>query len=388
VAAPFFFSYAHNDAKGSPHLDAFFQEVSARVRFLTGAKEDGYRDELAMRAGEVWSAALARELNATRVMVALYSPSYFQSKVCASELQVFLERRRRYIRENVGKRPGNIIPVLWQVEPIPKSLPDFHYERPRSEDIKETEGVWFVRDDGRHKEFKTIAYSVAKRVKEAAALDLPRLPQDPVLGGVTSAFEPEPLPPAEFDPQGGAAGPQCATFVYASPPAWRAWPFTPKSDPLLHIAAAVAKGRDLDAHQLTFDPGNPDLLPRLETVRTPNNLVIFLVDGTTLTDPAVATRLREFDAAQHDAVGTLVVWPQAVPGNAQALVGQVFPKLSNRQPPMFWPQIGEEAAFAKAVAQSLDRLANDALKGPLTAAGSTVHTPYGSLPSVSNEARP
>lgn len=388
MPAPFFFSYAHNDAKGSPHLDTFFQEVSARVRFLTGAKQDGYKDELSMRAGEVWSAALASELNSTRVMVALYSPSYFRSRVCAGELQVFLERRRSYIRQNVGKRPGNIIPVLWQVEKIPKSLPDFHYERPRSEDIKETEGVWFVRDDGRLKEFKTIAYSVAKRVKEASALDLPRLAHDPVLGGVTSAFEPEPLPPAEFDPHGPSTAPQCATFVYASPPVWKAWPFSPKSDPLLHIAAAVAKGRDLDAHQLAFDPAKPDLVQRVANVRKPNNLLLFLVDGTTLTDPVIATRLRELDATQPDAVGTLVVWPEAVPADAQARVGQVFPGLYNRQPPLFWPKIGDEAAFAAAVEQSLDRLANDALKGPLASAPPTVATSYGSLPSVSNGTRP
>jgi TIR domain-containing protein len=386
VPAPFFFSYAHNDAKGSPHLDAFFKEVSARVRFLTGAKEDGYRDEIGMRAGEVWSGALASQLNATRVLVALYSPSYFQSRVCARELQVFLERRRRYIRENVGKKPGNIIPVLWQVEPIPRSLPDFHYERPRSEDIKETEGVWFVRDDGRAKEFRTIAYSVAKRVKEASAVELPALPHDPVLEGVTSAFEPEPLPPAEFDPARAAAT-QCATFVYASPPAWKTWPFSPKSDPLLHIAAAVAKGRDLDAHQLAFDPTQADLLPRLQNARKAHNLLVVLVDGTTLANEAVAGQLRAFDAEQYPSVGTVVVWPQKVPADAHAIVGQVFPKLSHRQPPLFWPTVGEATTFATAVAQSLDRLANDALNAPAPAAAPVVPSSYGNLPSISNEVR-
>jgi hypothetical protein len=385
VASPFFFSYAHNDI--DEHLTFFFEQVSARVRKLTGATEKGFRDTDDMRAGELWGPRLAAELNSCRALVALYSPSYFKSTVCARELQVFLERRRKYMRENVGRNPASIIPVLWQVGEIPRSLPEFHHEGPRSEDLKGKEGAWYVRNDGRRKEFDGIIHSVAKRVKESMELKLPSLPSDPVLTGVTSAFEPPPLPPAEFDAAGADSGPRCATFVFANAPAWTAWPFTPGEQPLLHIAAAVAKGKDLETHQLTFDPAQPNLLERLSAARRANNLTLFLVDGTSLSDRSLAERLRQYDGEKPDAVGTLVVWPPGAKA-ARDLVSQVFPNLSPRQPPLFWPEIQAAKPFADAVGETLDRLSNDVLKAPAPETPPHAPTPYASVPIVSNQVRP
>jgi hypothetical protein len=380
VAAPFFFSYAHNDLDA--HLSSFFDQVSDRVRKLTGVSVNGFKDTDDMRAGEEWGPRLAAELNSCRALVALYSPSYFNSRVCARELQVFLERRRKYMRERVGRRPAGIIPVLWQVSEIPRSLPEFHYEAPRSEDLKGKEGVWYVRNIQRRREFDGIIHSVAKRVKESMEVDLPSLPREPVLLGVTSAFEPPPLPPAEFDTAGAESGPRCATFVFANAPAWKAWPFSPSHKPLLHIAASVAKGKDLEAHQLTFDPADPRLLERLKAARSANNLVLVLVDGTSLSDPAVARRLREYDGEKYDSMGTLVVWP---PGAkvVRDVVSKVFPNLSAKQPPFFWHELQEPAPFADAVADSLDRLSNEVLRTS-TPESPAAPSPYGSVPIVSN----
>ncbi len=380
LAAPFFFSYAHNDV--DDQLNYFYDELSSRVRKLTGVSLNGFRDTDDMRAGELWGTRLSAELNSCRALVALYSPSYFNSRICARELQVFLERRRKYMLEKTGRRPAAIIPVLWQVSEIPRSLPDFHYEAPRSESLKGKEGVWYVRKIRRHNEFDAIIHSVAKRVKESMAVDLPALPYEPVLTGVTSAFEPPPLPPAEFDAAGAEAGPRCATFVFANAPAWTAWPFSPGHDPLLHIAAAVAKGKDLETHQLTFDPTDPHLLERLKAARTANNLVLFFVDGTSLSNPVVAQRLREYDREKYDSMGTLVVWP---PGArvARDVVSQVFPNLSARQPPLFWHELQEPRPFADAVGDSLDRLSNEVLRTATTESPAAPAV-YGTVPIVSN----
>jgi hypothetical protein len=63
-------------------------------------------------------------------MVCLYSPAYFQGGYCGKEMQVFLDRRRNYIRANAGKKPANIIPVLWHPVPrrIPMTLPGIQYK--------------------------------------------------------------------------------------------------------------------------------------------------------------------------------------------------------------------------------------------------------------------
>jgi hypothetical protein len=377
--APFFFSYAHNDALDD-HLDDFFDEVNKRVRFLTGTKADGFRDSKKLRAGEDWSRELAAELAVTPALVCLYSPSYFQSRVCARELQIFLERRRKYMEENPGKRPSNVIPVLWQPCEVPFALPGFEYEKPRTREL-EKDGVWEVRDRKKMQEFNAIAKSVAVRVKETQKAPLPPFTPVPVLGGVQSAFEPPPLPPDEFD-AADVAGPHCATFIYPTTPQWKQWPFVPSHDPLLYISAAVAKGRDLISRQLTFDPATGPL-PRLNAAREKNNLLVLLLSGSHLTDPALVARLREFDTEGFDVVSTLVVWP---PGSktsaAQDVVGQAFPKLSQRTPPFFYPDLDQPETFALAVGESLDHLKMAVLKNPRALHELPFSSEFAALPSV------
>src|SRR4051794_32157495 len=119
MSPTFFFSYASNDS--DDRLDRFFAEVNGRVRKLIGTKQDGFRDVNRIKAGDQWDEKLIDALLDSRAMVCLFSPSYFNSGVCAQELQVFLDRRLEYKRKK-GKLPSSIIPVLWQPTAIPLSL--------------------------------------------------------------------------------------------------------------------------------------------------------------------------------------------------------------------------------------------------------------------------
>ena len=382
--APFFFSYAHNDALDD-YLDDFFDEVNKRVRFLTGTKEDGFRDSKKLRAGDQWSKELAGVLSTTPAMVCLFSPSYFASTVCAQELQVFMERRRKYMDANPAKTPSNIIPVLWQYSDIPLALPEFHHEKPRSKGM-EKDGVWDLRDRKKMQEFNAIAKSIALRIKECQKKPLPSFTPVPVLGGLPSAFEPGPMPPDEFDVD-MAAGPRCATFVYPATPQWKQWPFAPDDNPLLQISAAVAKGRDLIARQLTFDPlAGP--LPRVNAARQRNNLLVLLLSGPHLADPALLARLQEFDKEGFDAVSTLVVWPGGTrTAAAQARVVEAFPKISQRTPPVFYGELEQPGDFAEAIAKSLDFLSMAVLKNPQSMPDLSAETAFAGLPSVSGPGR-
>jgi len=381
MARHFLFSYEHNEAIDD-RLDEFFTILNLWVRGLTGINEDGFRDDEDLRSGEVWSKALVKELRASPAIVCVYSPSYFKSTVCASELQVFLERRQKHMREHVGSQPANIVPLLWQPASVPPSLPDFQYEKPLSREFA-TEGVRYVRDFGSLKEFKKIAHMVAIRVKEAGKAPLPDLGLDLALGGISSAFEPPPLPPDDFDVPTAPSGPECVTYVYPNAPAWSDWPFAPQSQPLLYLASAVAKGRDLQSHKLAFDPGSA-LLPRLEAVRQRNNMAILLIDGSTLINPALAARLREVDEKRLDACSALIVWP---PGTrtaaAEQLVYQTFPHMRLKQAPFFFPAIEGPQQFVDAVRASVDTLRNAVIRDPRGVTPVAPTSSFASLPSVS-----
>ena len=389
MAAPFVFSYAHNDAIGDSFVEDFFNEVNNRVRKLTGRSDDGFIDEERIRTGEVWSERLATELRASPAIVCLYSPSYFLSKVCALELQVFLDRRLLYRRQNpgAGPPPGAIVPVLWQPTSIALSLPDFQFEKPKKKDL-ESDGVWRLRDRGLRSAFKDIAQSVASRVKEALREPLPDLGYEPVLLGLSSAFESPPLPPSDFDGPEATSGPQSATFVYPRTPAWSDWLYAPTHHPLLRIATAVAKGRELESRQLTFDTAAQDFAARVATARQRRNIVLLLIDGTTLSNQALVPRLREYDeeSARTDtpgAAGVMVAWREGEGStpSSRRLLQDVFPKMSLRQPPFFHASIERHDDFALAVGRTLDAL-RTAVRQAGTASPLVPSTPFATLPTI------
>lgn len=373
---PFFLSYAHNDNRPDlqqpgvpdPYLEEFWRELSKRVRQLTGLDVDGFRDRPELKPGQEWAAELADALSTSAALVCLYSPSYFKSVYCGRELQIFLERRARYIQRNAGKRPANIIPVLWHPCAIPKTLPDFQAQLPRRLDPQKG-GVWEERDQGRNKEFRQVAQDIAIRVRDASeATPLPPLGYTPVFGGVANAFAP-PLPLLEFDAPGAPAGPQCVIFVYASMDPWEAWPYAPPAErALLYISSSIAKGREFVAHQLTFDPGRPQLIERLNDAREKNSLVVFFVNAATIASPAIRERLAEYDGRGYKTFSTMIVWP---PGGRTAaleqLVRQTLPNVSARQPPYFYPRIESPDQLDRALADSLDALKMAVLRDPQNA---------------------
>jgi hypothetical protein len=379
--SPFFFSYAHNDTL-APHLDAFFKDLNTRVRLMTGTTTDGFRDDQKIRAGDVWSALVASELQTTPAIVCMYSPSFFNSQVCACEMQVFLERRAAYMNRQAGSLPANIIPVLWipPLTRIPVSLPDFQYEKPKSNEFKDA-GVFDVYDSGTPQEFNAIVKQVALRVKEAFKTPLPKLPYVPTLLGVESAFGPSPLPPADFDTKADS-GPQCVTCVFPHSPVWKAWPFDAPDNPLLHIAAAAAKGRDLRVHQIVFDPAKVTLAAELDTVRQKNHVVVLLLDGTSLSDPTLVTRLQEVDAQGHNAAA-MIAWRPGTrtPALVQA-ASHAFPKLSQRLAPFFNPEIDSADQFADAVVKALDTLKAVVSRKPHGIAATSSTSEFNEIPVV------
>jgi hypothetical protein len=159
--------------------------------------------------------------------------------------------------------------------------------------------------------------------------------------------------------------------------------FAPDFRPLLHISAAVARGKDLHSHQLTFNPAAADLAARLSVARERNNLLVLLLDEATLGDAALAERLREFDDLDEDEPRTgLVMASRGSRGALSPLLAKTFPKLSLRQAPFLQVDLGDEDEFARAVADCLDalRMAVVRTSRPVTRLPGT--TQYQALPGV------
>jgi hypothetical protein len=395
---PFFLSYARQDAKTGvadpkpdPYFEAFIERLNQRVMQLTGRQTPGFVDGTSIQPGQEWPDDIAEALRTAETMVCLYSPAYFLSDYCGKEMQVLLDRRREYIDTYAGKKPANIIPVLWQPVPwrIPKSLPDIQYKNDKL-DLDNT-GVWTLGDCGKTAELLAIANQIAIRVRDAADLTpLRPLAERPRIGAVRSAFLPPPLPLPAFDSPNTTAGPDAVTFVYASTARWDAWPWAPPDEhAVLYLAAAVAKGKELTSTQLMFDLLDANLPARLATLRRSNNVVILFVDAASLYLPDLSLRLRDYDRPEHSSFATIVMINNNCPVGTRNTLDQVLPYFARRASPHF--QVIESRdvfnaemreKFSKLIAETLEQLRLAVMNDPYGKNGGGDASQFQSLPIV------
>jgi hypothetical protein len=377
MPCPFFLSYARQDAKigvanpkPDPHFEAFLEKLNQRVIQLTGKPTPGFVDRSVIQPGQDWPDELAEALRTTETMVCLYSPAYFLSEHCGKEMQVLLDRRRIYINAYAGKKPANIIPVLWQPVPwrIPKTLPDIQYKNDKLD--LDNMGVWNLGDSGQNAELLAVANQIAIRVRDAADLTpLEPLPQQPRMGAVLNAFLPPPLPLPEFDSPDATAGPDAVTFVYASTARWNAWPWAPPDEhAVLYLAAAVARGKEL---------------------RRRNNVVILFVDAASLSLAGLDLRLRDYDRPEHSSFATIVMINNNCPPEIRTTLDKVFPYFGRRAAPHFQVIESREVfnaemreKFSKVIADTLEQLRLAVMNDPYGQNGGGKASQFQSLPIV------
>ena len=357
------------------------RDFNLRVRQLTGGY--GFVDRTHILPGQEWSDELAEALRTTETMVCLYSPSYFVSEYCGKEMQVLLDRRRNHIRSNAGKKPANIIPVLWHPTPrrIPKTLPDIQYQAPNLD--PNTHGAWNLGDLGRDQELKDFADAIAIRVRDAADdTPLAPLPVRPRMQAVRSAFQPPPLPLPEFDAPSTTSGPDTVTFVYPSLAQWDAWPWAPpREQAVLHLAAAVAKGNEMESTQLTFEMADVQLTDRLASLRRKNNVAILLLDAPSLNREDLCARIRDYDALEHSSFATIVI-AHTMPGpDFKARLEATLPRFSRRADPYFY-LVEARQMFSDILGQALNALKLAVVKDPQVLNTINDRSEFQSLPVV------
>src|SRR5262245_39900012 len=133
---PYFFymSYARQDElEKKQYLKKLFDRITRDVsRNAEGYESDenlkrvGFFDQRSIESGELWTEQLAEALRTAKVLVCVYSRSYFRSTFCGKELHAFLKRVECYMRsENAIATPPLIVPILWdRPEKLPKPLPN------------------------------------------------------------------------------------------------------------------------------------------------------------------------------------------------------------------------------------------------------------------------
>src|SRR2546423_3788424 len=91
----FFLSYARLDRDGDHHkcINKFYEDLQERVRLkVPSADQPGFYDGENIQQGDDWPSALVKGLMDTRMIICMYSPSYFSSDYCGRELEIFTRR--------------------------------------------------------------------------------------------------------------------------------------------------------------------------------------------------------------------------------------------------------------------------------------------------------
>src|SRR5258708_32870110 len=117
----FFFSYARGDLdpKGPEDvLVKFYNALDRQIRELLGERdlEPGFRDQT-IPNGNKWPDTIATALTTCKLLVAMYSPSFFNSDYCGKEWAVFSTRRKnlldKIMQPSLSDKLRVVFPGCW-----------------------------------------------------------------------------------------------------------------------------------------------------------------------------------------------------------------------------------------------------------------------------------
>lgn len=189
----FFFSYARNDK--SPYLEDFFEKLREEVMHKTAVKafnEACFRDTDNIDIGERWTEELLSALQTSRVLVCMYSQSFFNSEYCGKEVSAFLSRISKYNETKVTTLDV-ILPVLWETPStfsIPPSLAEIKYSHKVDNEIYTTKGLLTLSKLNRHKDdYLEFIEQLALKIQYLSqSADLPSVRIDDIKS-IPNAFE-------------------------------------------------------------------------------------------------------------------------------------------------------------------------------------------------------
>jgi hypothetical protein len=304
----FFVSYARNDTAYESFrkdMKKFIDDLSARVAVKMAVPRVGicFFDESSIETGTIWRSELSEALKGTKVGVTLYSPSYFTSKWCGKEFQVFLDRVAA--NPTASQQPVGIVPVLWmKCTTLPPSVEQIQYKHAQFPPEYVEVGIQQllslkVYQDQYLLSVVAIADAIVAAAKggmgPAITLDLENTP---------SAWDRS----TEADPQShkeGAIAKIC--FVFISRRGWDWQPYPEKRKTIGAMAQQISGDLGLRYEEIACDATLPN---KLRETRTSSVPTILFGDPASLRDGAYAQSMREYDDLYLLNCGALVPWDE------------------------------------------------------------------------------
>lgn len=345
----FFLSYARRDAKGNPWLEDFYTRLAQEIGRAAGLPasieetEIGFYDKEGLEPGVKWPDALAEALQSSRVLVCLYSRSYFKSEYCGKEFAVFSSRIASYTSPPDRPAPRLIIPVLWDrpgrlPDMLPAAVADIQYSHADFGDLYAAEGLGQLMRLKKDTEVENFIPNLADRiVVEAERHTLPRLVNMPPLKDVPSAFyKPPPAPdpvasdklsPGDLPPTAtppSISGPDAAWYVYLAGRdkdykdvrkyiscygdkggyQWKPH-LPPKSESIGAITPRVAGEKGLTPQVL---PLSKELVKHLRKAEEDNTIALLIVDAWSVRVKSYKQLMLDYDQYRLDNCGVIIVW--------------------------------------------------------------------------------
>ncbi len=337
MSSPWFFlSYARSD--GDVYFKRFRQELAEAVRVKVGGPLEAvaFVDRDSIAVGQEWPEALTSALQTSRVLVPVYSRSYFASEYCGKEWAVFRQRQEAALAAAGGAggaRPPVILPVLWVgKEDLPLPLPmvarDLQFDHGAFGDQYAGVGLRYLMLQSRHlSNRRQMIAALADRIVAAANQHtLPPLASQPMIVDVPNAFRDDPAgieetvdllprPPGRYVQFIFVAGTQAELKAlreqvecYGTHGAEEWQPFHPDvALAVADVALEVAGAERLWPERVSL---GGDLIQRLEQAESENKVVAIIVDTWTLQLQQYHNVMREYDKRLFPNSVVLIPWNQ------------------------------------------------------------------------------
>jgi TIR domain len=311
TAKPLFFaSYARADTDYPPfreQMKRFIEDLSAKVAEKIGGiarKEICFFDESSIETGTIWTNQLSDALKSIPVGVAIYSPSYFTSKWCGKEFQVFLNRASA--SPTAPNAPVGIVPVLWAkcttLPPSVKQIQYLHDAFPRE-----------YSEVGLHQLLSLRVYSDQYQLSLGAIADS-------IVSTATTTNGLVPLPVLDLDKipsawdRSSAADPEShkegsiakTCFVFVSQRGWDWQPY-PEKRKIGAMAQQITGDLGLRYEEIVCDA---DLPKKLKETRENSVPTILFGDPESLLDRAYSKPMQDYDDLYLLNCGALVPWSE------------------------------------------------------------------------------
>jgi hypothetical protein len=174
----FFLSYARSD-ESDGLIRKFFEDLSKEVGTNDSfGNEPGFIDQ-SIKPGNLWAEKISVAAHNSRCLVALCSPTYFRSRFCGREVQLFCRPQKAY-----EIRPGKsylsaertVLFVIWKTTSLPRSVEHIQYYNPDGVHVYRDHGLEYImRDPSQGQNYRALVEDLAKRivtaVKEAPLRD-------------------------------------------------------------------------------------------------------------------------------------------------------------------------------------------------------------------------